>query len=204
MTAVAAAELPDLWRARDAYPVAPDTAEILFNRALILEQLSDFESATYAWTQYLAKDPSSDWASEARAHLEHARQVPVSATWLRDKPELVEAAARGDLPVVRKLAARYPLAARRLVELELLPAWGDALSRGEIAAADRHLRIADVITMQRAMREERLLEDAIGEIRSAVSTGAASALADAYAEYGRGYKAGDQSQHEIAFASFSR
>jgi tetratricopeptide (TPR) repeat protein len=204
MRGMATDALLDFCRALDVLRDAPDTAEILFNRALILEQLSDFESATYAWTQYLAKDPSSDWASEARAHLERARQVPVSATWLRDKPELVEAAARGDLPVVRKLTARYPLAARRLVELELLPAWGDAFSRGEIAAADRHLRIANAITMQRAMREERLLEDAIDEIRSAVSTGAASALADACAEYGRGYKAGDQSQHEIAFASFSR
>jgi len=93
MRGVTTDALLDFCRALDVLRDAPDSPEVLFNRALILEQLSDFEAASVAWGQYLAKDASSPWASEARMHLARASQPPVASTWLRDKAALFEAAA---------------------------------------------------------------------------------------------------------------
>lgn len=45
-------------------------AEARFNRALCLEELSVPERAKEAWQEYLAIDPESKWADEARRHLE--------------------------------------------------------------------------------------------------------------------------------------
>jgi Flp pilus assembly protein TadD len=42
----------------------------LFNLAVSLEQLARRTDAERAWRQYLDLDPDSDWAREARQHLE--------------------------------------------------------------------------------------------------------------------------------------
>jgi CHAT domain-containing protein/tetratricopeptide (TPR) repeat protein len=44
--------------------------EALFNRGLVLEQLMLLSRAEEAWQTYLQKDSSSQWADEARRHLE--------------------------------------------------------------------------------------------------------------------------------------
>jgi tetratricopeptide (TPR) repeat protein len=44
--------------------------EAYFNRALALESSGQDAAATDAWRAYLARDPSSAWAQEARGHLE--------------------------------------------------------------------------------------------------------------------------------------
>jgi tetratricopeptide (TPR) repeat protein len=54
----------------------PEMKEALFNRALALETLQLTEPAEQAWTEYLAVDPASEWAGEARAHLARLRARP--------------------------------------------------------------------------------------------------------------------------------
>ena len=44
--------------------------EARFNRALALESLFLEEQARQAWQDYVARDPGSEWADEARRHLE--------------------------------------------------------------------------------------------------------------------------------------
>jgi tetratricopeptide (TPR) repeat protein len=43
--------------------------EAYFNRALAVEASGDASAAEAAWRAYLAVDPDSEWAREARAHL---------------------------------------------------------------------------------------------------------------------------------------
>ena len=45
------------------------TAEAAWNRAVAMEALNGPKSATTAWHDYLALDPSSPWAAEARKKL---------------------------------------------------------------------------------------------------------------------------------------
>jgi tetratricopeptide (TPR) repeat protein len=62
----------DYQRALDALDRAGDAArspEAGFNRALALEHLDRRVEAAEAWKAYLAADPQSGWAAEARAHL---------------------------------------------------------------------------------------------------------------------------------------
>jgi tetratricopeptide (TPR) repeat protein len=67
--------LPEALAAADrALTADPQSAEALFNRALILERMSRPADAQKAWLRYLEADSTSQWAKEARGHL---REVPV-------------------------------------------------------------------------------------------------------------------------------
>lgn len=48
----------------------PDRTETIFNQALILSEMGLSTKARKAWEDYLQRDPSSEWASEARKRLE--------------------------------------------------------------------------------------------------------------------------------------
>ncbi|MGH9373386.1 MAG: tetratricopeptide repeat protein, partial [Vicinamibacterales bacterium] len=48
----------------------PTRAEAWFNLGLAAESVRELTRARDAWTRYLALDPSSEWATEAREHLE--------------------------------------------------------------------------------------------------------------------------------------
>lgn len=48
----------------------PSLLEAMFNRALVLEELMLREQAREAWQKYLELDPHSDWAKDARRHLQ--------------------------------------------------------------------------------------------------------------------------------------
>lgn len=68
--------LPEALAAADrALAADPQSAEALFNRALILERMSRAADAQKAWLRYLEADNSSQWAKEARGHV---REVPVN------------------------------------------------------------------------------------------------------------------------------
>jgi CHAT domain-containing protein/tetratricopeptide (TPR) repeat protein len=47
----------------------PQTQEVTFNRALVLERMMLFDQAIQEWQNYLKMDGASEWANEARQHL---------------------------------------------------------------------------------------------------------------------------------------
>lgn len=58
-----------------ALSISPDLAPALFNRALCFEAMQRWREAEVAWLTYLAKDLSSQWATEdARRRLDIVRQ----------------------------------------------------------------------------------------------------------------------------------
>ena len=52
----------------------PNRAEAWFNLGLAAEAAGDARRARDGWTRYLAIDPSSEWAGEARGHLDKLQQ----------------------------------------------------------------------------------------------------------------------------------
>lgn len=56
-----------------ALAIDPGFAPALFNRALALQERRAVGEAVRAWERYLAVDPASGWAEEARRHLEALR-----------------------------------------------------------------------------------------------------------------------------------
>src|SRR5438132_540526 len=103
MRGLASGSLNDFGRALQALNGASDSAAVRFNRALILEQLADAEAAAAEWRKYLSLDGSSDWAVEARQHLEIDSRPSIPQMWLADKPRLIAAATAGEMPRVREL-----------------------------------------------------------------------------------------------------
>jgi tetratricopeptide (TPR) repeat protein len=56
--------------AERAVRLAPAMPEAVFNQALLLERLRRDADAAARWRAYLTLDPASEWATEARRHLE--------------------------------------------------------------------------------------------------------------------------------------
>jgi CHAT domain-containing protein len=120
----------------------PKFPEALFNRALILERLGLMEEARQAWQRYLEVDPSSQWATEARARLADLPRSTRRSQFERERPLLEAAAARGDAGAVHRYVDAHRDRARAFAETEYLGRWGDAVLQNDAPAADRWLSIA--------------------------------------------------------------
>lgn len=155
-----ASELPLALASLDsALRIEPRMPEALFNRALIVERIGLLDEARRAWEQYLTVDPSSDWAREARTHLDalpHPSKPPASAT------------------------------TRPAMETEVLGRWGESTLHGAPAEADRQLALARAAGVRLHQRRgEALLGDAVAAI-DAASPADRLQLAEAHLAYRAG------------------
>ena len=77
-----AQDLPRALEASErALALRPGLVEALFNRALALEALHLREKAIASWDAYLAVDPSSSWASEARERRDRLAEPRGPSSW---------------------------------------------------------------------------------------------------------------------------
>jgi CHAT domain-containing protein len=171
--------------ADQALRLDPRSAEGLFNRALVLQRLGLRDLARTSWERYLAVDPASGWANEARANL-RLLHPPVA---FRDELEVAYAAAqREDLETIRKIVAKFPQDARKWGEVEILGRWAEAFCSEDAAAATLHLNLARKLGQALAQQNgEALLADAASAIDAADSV-RKRALANAHATYRSGRK----------------
>ncbi|HET9766347.1 MAG TPA: CHAT domain-containing protein [Thermoanaerobaculia bacterium] len=140
---------------------SPQLHEALFNRALALEALHLPGAARRAWQRYLAVDPHSKWAREARERLARlAVKAPPDAARLR--AEIAAVASDRDAERLAALVQTHRYLARRVVQEELLPGWGEAHLSKDVAEATRQLNAA------RAIAEEYEAQTSDGTLRRAV------------------------------------
>lgn len=139
-----AADLPRALAAADrALRLDPSLAEARFNRALILERMGLRQEAAAAWRDYAAHDPESQWVAEARRHLDALAERPQAR--FGDRVRALEAAtAAGDRVSVDATLADFPREVRAWFEADVLGRWGEAIVRGDNAAAEPLLRGARV------------------------------------------------------------
>lgn len=137
--------LAPMLRALDAIERAAERdslrAEILFNRALILQRLYLIASAQRAWERYLAVERDPRWRAEARAHAHWVAQVPDTVSW---DALLAAPPARLDGSTRAGIAARVRRSPQKAREsgFRLLAAWGAAAQAGDSARAVRLLAVA--------------------------------------------------------------
>jgi tetratricopeptide (TPR) repeat protein len=187
---------PEALAAADqALRIEPELAEALFNRALILERLGLTSEARHAWERYLAVDPSSAWAAEARRRMAAFPKTTSDATFRNALPLLTKAAQDGDTATVVRLVRQYPQQSRTFAEAEYLGRWGAATLRGDANEAARLLTLARAIGA--ALPQESLLRDAVAAIDRADGAQRA-ALAVAHETYRRGRMA--YARQELAAA----
>jgi tetratricopeptide (TPR) repeat protein len=103
-----------------ALDLQPDYPEALFNRAIVLEELSLRGEAIAAYNKYLRVDPSSQWAAEARGHLQKIEVAQTrAAAWRETIDDLDRAAEAGDELFINDIAISYPQEARSWAEYSL-------------------------------------------------------------------------------------
>ena len=99
----------------------PRSLEAAFNQALVLEYLGPKGGAIALWQKYLAADSTSQWAAEARTHLDvaadnHETRIPIR---------------RGSNGRERRQSRRRrSFAVYGAIETETLPRWAEAVLTG--------------------------------------------------------------------------
>jgi tetratricopeptide (TPR) repeat protein len=149
--------------AERAVAAAPALPEAAFNHALALENLFLDEEARKAWRHYLALDGSSDWAEEARLHLE--RSLLAARRRADPRQLLLQAISEGDEETATRLAREAQREAREVFEKTLLPLWAESVARGYPDRAERRLVGARWIADQLAERGgERIFQHIVQEM----------------------------------------
>ncbi|HEV7518024.1 MAG TPA: hypothetical protein VGR07_17125, partial [Thermoanaerobaculia bacterium] len=144
-------------------------AEARFNRALILDSLFLATAARSAWQDYLAVDPTSDWATEARAHIAALDRQLRESTVVDGFSSLARLTEMSPPATVDRIVQDNPQAARMYAEIQLLGGWAERLGQGQGAAAAATLSVARHIGRALARTTgERMLQDAVATIDAAI------------------------------------
>jgi len=140
----------------------PDLPEARFNRALIIEHLGIREPAIAAWQRFLELDGGSEWALEARVHLQTLKVVePVFGdVFDRDHDRITAHPEEA-----RILVRQFPQEARSAGESEILGKWAEAHVKNDSIAAAQQLAVAREIGDELVRtRGEQMLSRAIATI----------------------------------------
>jgi tetratricopeptide (TPR) repeat protein len=138
-----AADLPrSLEAVERSLALNPRLPEALFGKALVLQQLHLRPQATDAWQRYLEADPATDWAREARDHLEQLRTAddgkPADTQVVRDTLFDKVLSTWGTAVLHhQESAARDALAEAETLNATLDTRWPDRFARDVIAAIRR-------------------------------------------------------------------
>ncbi|HYI11804.1 MAG TPA: CHAT domain-containing protein [Thermoanaerobaculia bacterium] len=167
------AELPQAFaNIERALQLDPKSAEVLFNRALILEQLGLRDQARKAWERYLEVDPGSGWSTEARERLQR-----LTNNTKRFNPKLFESSTPDDM------ARQFPEETRTYGEVVFLGDWGNAVAARDDKASAASLSLVHALgeALQRA-NGEQMLADAAASIERG-DDAARATLADGHRTY---------------------
>jgi CHAT domain-containing protein len=183
--------------AREALGRDPRDRAALFNAALALQLLGIEEQAVRAWDAYLAADPRSPWAGEAR------RRRAAVAERSAPPPDPRPGAPAAE---VDSFAAREPQRARLLGWDQLLGEWGRAAEAGDEARAAPLLELAAGLGNALERRGgDASLADAVRAIHvSARDAAAHRTLARAHRAYADGQRLFREAAHAAASDTFAR
>jgi CHAT domain-containing protein len=183
--------------ALEALIYEPGNQAALFNAALALQTLAIDEEAVKAWDAYLAADPDSHWAAEARSR----KRVLLQTRLTLREPGPCSSAAEVD-----SFAAKHPQEARLLGWDVVLGDWGRDVADGDPAHAALHLALAEKLgyALER-QGGDASLADAVHAIHAASTDVAATQrLARAHRAFAAGQALYRANQWDAARDSFTR
>ena len=151
-----------------AIEIDPEDPQARFNYAEVLTRCGLRHEALKGWNQYLAIDPTSDWAALALARRKELGAPTHNQLWVgRDRPALLAALAAGDRSAVAAVADKYRARSRELVLFELLPAWAVAVLGGESATSQMHQGEIELLAQILAeLTGDHLLSDAAHDLNT--------------------------------------
>ncbi|HUE88502.1 MAG TPA: CHAT domain-containing protein [Vicinamibacterales bacterium] len=161
--------------------VDPSHLEALFNRALIISALGLRAEAGSAWQDYLARDPDSAWAHEARTRLAATTSTAVRPDWASLRSALDSVPRTSDA----EAAVRYHAsAARDYIENELLGRWVAAAKASDRLAEEQALARIEMLGDAFArLAGDHLYQDVVMAVRRARAENRQARSVAAYEEY---------------------
>jgi len=150
--------------ADSAIAVDPSFPAAHFNRALALENLGIVPAAMREYEHYIATEPSSGWAGEARSRNASLRQLMPLDGWAQVKTLLERRCTAGN--DITDLVRRFPQEARTWGEGVYLADWGESALLHRPSSDALHVArcIGDAL---RRVSGEQLLGDAVSAIEGA-------------------------------------
>ncbi|KAF0225501.1 MAG: hypothetical protein FD167_4904, partial [bacterium] len=118
--------------------------EAKFNKALLLEKLCLWETATDECTDYLKIEKDRKWANEAHNHIKNIEEKLKADSWPQQRTQLDIAAKQSDLSTVSSIVKANSYSAYAYALEELLPNWSDNIE-GHSQDAETKLQIARLI-----------------------------------------------------------
>jgi CHAT domain-containing protein len=184
-----------------AYELQPQSAVVLWNRAVAIEELHQVDDARAAWNDYLHVDSTSRWANEARTRIA-LLSVPRDADLWDDARRLLDESS--DAHHIGSIVTRFPQRARQHAEEDLLPAWAHAWLQHDRAAAERSLdRTREVGAALVRYSGEAMIADCVAVIDSS-RDGVRDRLAAGHEAYGRGRTAYRNEQLAASAQAFTQ
>ena len=181
---------PDLLRglvAADlATTAAPALSEAWFNRALALERLHLVNESKLAWQDYLRLDDGSEWAGEARTHLQ-VLNAPRAISLEAERRQVESISGSSDPALIGRTVKDALQTAREWTEDQLLVSWPLAArandSQGATLIIIRARRVAAALA---GLTGDQYLLDAVKAVeRSSFSPGRAAELSQAHGGFRR-------------------
>jgi CHAT domain-containing protein len=175
-----------------ALALAPDFAPALFNQALALSTLRIDDAADDTWRRYVELDADSSWGARARERLLDSNSRVSSAARFDDLFQR----STTDMVALATACADSSQTCRERLEESVLPEWGRAHLRGDLAAATTALKRARVLADALRNHGDSLDADVVAGIERAValrSPGLAD-LASGIDSYGRARAAFEDDQ----------
>jgi CHAT domain-containing protein len=164
-------DLPRALAAADrAVRLDPTLREAWFNRALAMTALALDDQAKAAWSDYLRRDSSSEWATEARTRQAALAAPNVTTEWLQLEPQL---SGPVDAALAERAVRLQMTEVRNFVEFQLLPAWSAAVESGGNGATERE-RIRELSAALMRLGGDALYLDAVKAIDNAEARGTAA------------------------------
>ncbi|MET0626081.1 MAG: CHAT domain-containing protein [Pyrinomonadaceae bacterium] len=180
--------------------------EPLFNKALVLEYQGVPEQAKEAWRLYLARDPQSSWAAEAKRRLDLlSERVAVPTTPARLIEDFLTAArARDDERAWHLLSRNKDMIAGRFIPQQLA---ANYLEGSDAGGADESARLLDALSYAGRLEHERARDPYVSEVAAFYARASArqrALLREAQGGVRLGYRLCRQSNFKDALAEFVR
>jgi CHAT domain-containing protein len=195
-------DLPRALAAADrARRLDPSLREAWFNSALAATALSLNADARSAWSEYLKRDSSSPWATEARQRLaELSSKRTAAEAWVgiegRLRQPSLDAATADD--AIRTQTTE----ARNFIENTLIVEWADAILKGKSGSPElERLRLMGQAMLR--VSGDAVYADAVAAIDSAGTPASLARLAEAHRQYAAAAALFNQDAYAAALTEFS-
>lgn len=177
-----------------------------FNRALLYKELGLTPQALEDWEKYLALDPNSPWAAEARKKVEEIRKGDKKVSQREDDlfHEFLQARTQGDQENVWRVFSKGHLRTGNSITNKLVDNYLDAVTAGRSTDATESLHALTQLATLSTDRSQDLFTADVANVYRSATTSEQKSLLQARRNVSAAYGFYNRSQHDLAVPLYIR